>query len=401
MKHHSPHSPANQIRQPESKLSNPIAAEHLKQNVDKIKRAWESKVREQVPKSREQTSFVLVNTLQDFLDELADAIQLGRVTENHFSSASGMSKAHGGQRAGFEGYFLPQLLKEFSILRKVVNDEFQGQGVLTFETRSVIDEAIDSVISIAATEFSKVQHAHTQAALEQAEISNRDLEHFAGVAAHDLKSPIATISGYLSLLGEESKEALGEESLNYIDLMQRAAERMRSLIDSLLNYARLAKMECAFRRTNLNNVAEAAIQNLEDAIQNTRAKITVSPLPSVIGDADLLTQVFQNLIGNSIKFRRSEVPEIHIAAKAQGDMWEVSVRDNGIGFDAKFKEEIFALYKKLHGEGQYQGTGIGLATCRKVIELHGGKIWTESEPNVGSTFYFTLQKIDEQVSHLH
>ncbi|MGZ3691522.1 MAG: sensor histidine kinase [Pseudobdellovibrio sp.] len=229
-----------------------------------------------------------------------------------------------------------------------------------------------------------------QSALQKAEASNIDLEHFASVAAHDLKSPLATISGYLELLADEAQDKASKEFLDSIVVMRNAADRMRNLIDRLLEYASLGKSDRPFELVDLNVVMQSVLQNLHDTTAKTKASITFVKLPTVKGDANLLTQVFQNLIANSIKFRSEQLPKVQINAVAEHDHFLFSVEDNGIGFDPKDKDGIFALYKKLHGESSYQGAGIGLATCRKVVELHNGQIWADSEPGLGSTFYFTL-----------
>jgi signal transduction histidine kinase len=375
------------------------ASAQLSQDKDKIKALWEKTVRKKVQVAEDQTSLALQNTLETFLNELATNLYQARASSADTPPGQGMSKIHGSQRAKFAGYFLPQLLKEFSILRDVINEDLNDAEVLTHAVRSTIDQTIDSAISSATTEFASVQQANIRVALQRAEASNRDLEQFAAVAAHDLKSPLATISSFLQLLMDESQERLEKESLEYINLMKRAAERMRSLIDRLLEYARLSKLDKPFQSVNMNDAVNSAVQNLNDTIEKTDAKVTWDHLPIVNGDKDLLIQLFQNLIANSIKFHGVQPPRIHIDFKSQDGMALFSLKDNGIGFDPKDKEEIFALYKKLRGEAEYQGTGIGLATCRKVVELHGGRIWAESTLGSGSVFYFTLPRSKSADTH--
>lgn len=365
-------------------------AAQLMQDKGKIKILWEKKVRDKVQSAEGQTSISLLNSIETFLDELAAAIHQSSSGPPSRAEKKGMSVTHGQQRARFAGYYLPQLLKEFSILREVILEDLHDSGHLTYQVELVINNAIDSAISLAATEFTAVQQAAIKAALTKAEVSNRDLEQFAAVAAHDLKSPLATISGYLDLLIDRMGGNLTEESLGDIKVMQKASERMRDLIDRLLDYARLAKMEQHFSKVNLNEVLKSVLQNLHDAIQKSQAQITYGQLPTVKGDAHLLTQVFQNLISNSLKFCEEFPPRVEIDCRAQDDVFLFSLTDNGIGFDPKDKEDIFSLYKRLRGETEYQGTGIGLATCKKAVELHGGRIWADSKPRVGSVFYFTL-----------
>lgn len=365
----------------------------LKSSKSKIKKSWEKKVREQIPAAQGESPIVMLNSLEIFLDELTGVLKLGSIMPG--SIENGMSKIHGQDRAAIVGYFLPQLLTEFSILRQVITEKLYEHEVLTFEVRSLIDKAIDFAISLAATEFVSAQQKNLKAAFMKAEMSNRDLEQFAGIAAHDLKSPLATISGYLDLLEEElSRIPQADAEVEYITVMKNASARMLSLIDRLLDYSRLTKTPRPFQSVNLNEVIKNSLQNLSSAIKETNTKIVYDDLPTVLGDSDMLTQVFQNLFANSIKFSGPESPNIHVSVDSNKfpGVWLFAVKDNGIGFDPKDKENIFTLYKSLHTENKYQGAGIGLATCRKVIEFHGGRIWAESDFRKGSQFFFTLPK---------
>ncbi|XGC80698.1 ATP-binding protein [Bdellovibrio bacteriovorus] len=372
---------------------NKKAADVLRTHREKIRSEWEKKVRSVlVSQAKDKSSAEMLNTLQLFLNEVILKIERNDKT-NHSEIYQGMSGEHGGARATFRGYFLPDLLKEFSILRQILNKELHDHGVLSYEVRSIIDESIDSVVSSAATEFATVRKQGIQDALSDAEESNRELDQFALVAAHDLKSPLATISSYLELLKEELPATADSDSIKYIETMQKASSRMMSLIDSLLNYSRLTTPIKEFKSVDINEILKSTEQNLEKVMQETGARLVYKNLPKVLGDNDFINQLFQNLISNSIKFRSSESPEITISAEDNGVMWKFILQDNGIGFDPTYKDEIFKLYKKLHGTDTYQGSGIGLATCRKVVELHGGKIWADSTPGQGTRFYFTLPKL--------
>lgn len=366
------------------------AAAQLAKDKGKIKVLYEKRVRDKVQSAESQTSIALLDSVEVFLDELSAALEQSALESPCDIGKKGMSKMHGEQRAKFVGYFLPQLLEEFSILREVILEDLNDSKCLTYQVGVIINSAIDSAISLAATEFTAVQQTTIKEALEKAEASNKNLEHFAAVAAHDLKSPLATISGYLGLLTDVAGQQLAEDALSFINVMQKASERMRNLVDQLLDYARLTEMNKPFHLVDLNEVMKAVLQNLHDTIQKTQAKITYERLPTVNGDTQLITQVFQNLIANSIKFRGDRPPQIEIGFSVQNDMFLFSLTDNGIGFAPKDKEDMFGLYKKLHGYAEDQGAGIGLATCKKVVELHGGRIWADSKPGVGSTFYFTL-----------
>lgn len=373
-------------------VQNKFASTHLIKNKGVIKAVWEKKVRDHVQAAEDQTSIALLNSIEFFLDELAVALDQSTLESSYDASKRGMSKLHGQKRAKFAGYFLPQLLKEFSILREVIIENLHQAEALSFQIVLILNSAFDVATSLAATEFANAQLASVKTALEKAEKSNKELEHFAAIAAHDLKSPLATISGYLDLLAEDNSESLKPETREYIRVMQKTSGRMSSLIDQLLDYARLAERNKPFSDVDLNHVVESVIQNLHDTILKTQAEITYTSLPIVKGDADLLSQVFQNLIANSLKFHGKQPPVIQINSILQDENFLLSVKDNGIGFDKKHSEDIFALYKQLHGSAEHQGVGIGLATCKKVIELHGGRIWADSVPTQGSIFYFTLPR---------
>lgn len=361
------------------------AAEHIRKCHTLIKNNWEDKVREQIANSNQQTSKSLVNSLTIFLEDLANFVEQGYYIYNP-SKDAGMSKEHGKFRASFSGYFLPQLLKEFSLLREVLNSSLQNENLLTYNVRFIIDKILDESISQAATEFAMIQKNAVEDALSKAQQSNQALEHFAAIAAHDLKSPLATITSYLDLLKDESDE----KNIRYIELCLGASVRMRSLIDSLLSFAKLSTKQKELEPVDLNEIVDLTKKNLAETITKNSALIEASHLPVVMGDKDLLTQLFQNLIANAIKFKSNNPPYIQISFEEKDHNFILALKDNGIGFDPKYKEDIFTLYKKL--SGKYSGSGIGLATCRKILELHGGKIWVESAIDKGSTFFFSLNK---------
>lgn len=368
------------------------AAEYIRKNIKFIGHNWEAKVREQIENSNQQTSLSLINSLNLFLEDLADLIEQGYYLLRA-TPALGMSQEHGKFRASFSGYFLPQLLKEFSLLREVLNICLQKEKLLTYDVRFIIDKFLDESTSRAATEFTLVQNKTTADALDKAQQSNYALEHFAAIAAHDLKSPLATITSYLDVLNEEYDAKKDTQHLKYIQLSLEASARMRSLIDSLLSFAKLSTKQKDLESIDLNVIVDFAKKNLADTIKKNSAVIEINPLPVVMGDKDLLTELFQNLMANSIKFKSQNPPHIQISSQSENDYYIIAVKDNGLGFDPKYKEDIFTLYKKL--SGKHTGSGIGLATCRKILELHDGKIWAESALGQGSTFYFSLKKVSK------
>jgi signal transduction histidine kinase len=219
--------------------------------------------------------------------------------------------------------------------------------------------------------------------------SNAELEEFAFVAAHDLQEPLRKIIGFGQLL--ESREAeLGEEPADMIRRMVGATRRMQELIDDLLKYSRVGRAKSAPERVRARDALDRALANLETAVADGAATVTAGDLPTVTADEGQLVQLFQNLVGNAIKFRGEKPAVVRVEAERRGREWVFSVRDEGIGFEPRFSERIFVVFERLHSKAAYPGTGIGLALCKKIVERHGGRIWAESEPGKGSSFYFTL-----------
>lgn len=222
--------------------------------------------------------------------------------------------------------------------------------------------------------------------------SNAELEQFAYVASHDLREPLRMVTSFVQLIEQKYQDKLDADGTQYIRFVVDGARRMDGLINDLLEYARVGTHAKEFTAVDCNAAVQVALKNLDVAIRENHAAITVAGLlPTVEGDDVQLTQLFQNLIANGIKFRRAdEPPRIEIAAVRDRNEWVFSVRDNGIGIEPKFFERIFVIFQRLHARDEYSGTGIGLAVCKKIVERHGGRIWVESEPGQGSTFYFIL-----------
>jgi len=220
--------------------------------------------------------------------------------------------------------------------------------------------------------------------------SNRDLEQFAYVASHDLQEPLRAVSGYLGLLQNRHSGQLDAKALEYIAGATGGAQRMQSLITDLLAFARIGTAGREFEVVDLNALLDSALDGLCVSIQETDAVITRDPLPKLRVDATQIVQLFQNLIGNAIKFRAERRPEIHVGATREESRWRLSVRDNGIGLEPQYRDRIFMIFQRLHSRREYSGTGIGLAICKRIVERHGGEIGVESKPNQGSTFNFTL-----------
>ncbi len=221
--------------------------------------------------------------------------------------------------------------------------------------------------------------------------SNDELEQFAYVVSHDLQEPLRMVESYLRLIEKRYAGKLDEAGHEFIAFAVDGAKRMQTLIHDLITYSRVGTRGKAFSATDLESVLADALANLKIALEECGGKVTHDALPSLSADPTQLLQLFQNLIGNAIKFRRADTsPAIHVSAEKQGAKWLFGIRDNGIGIDPQFFDRIFVVFQRLHERHDYPGTGIGLAVCKKIVERHGGRIWVESKPGEGTTFFFTI-----------
>ncbi len=219
--------------------------------------------------------------------------------------------------------------------------------------------------------------------------SNADLERFAYAASHDLQEPLRMVTNYLQLLERRYRGKLDENATTFIGFAVDGAQRMQSMVNDILNYSRVGRSD-QLAPVAVNVPVSQALANLSLAVQEQAAVIDVEQLPVVMGERSQLVQLFQNLLSNALKFRSQEPPRIHITAQREGAMWRFAIRDNGLGIDRQYSERIFVMFQRLHRREEYPGSGVGLALCKKIVEWHRGRIWVESEPGKGSTFYFTL-----------
>jgi PAS domain S-box-containing protein len=222
------------------------------------------------------------------------------------------------------------------------------------------------------------------------EQKNKELEQFAYITSHDLQEPLRTISSFVERFQDLYKDKLDDTALKFLHFISQGSERMKTLIKDLLDYSRIGRQK-ELVQVDCNEIVNTVLADLNTAIDESNAKIKSERLPVICGYSTEIKQLFQNLVTNAIKFRKKGViPEVHIAFRSIEGGWEFSVQDNGIGIDEQHSERIFVIFQRLHTRTEYEGTGIGLSHCKKIVELHGGKIWIKSNPGEGSTFYFTI-----------
>jgi len=260
---------------------------------------------------------------------------------------------------------------------------------ITVRLQQISDETVMLVVVRDISERKRVERELEQSKLEL-ERSNMELEQFASIASHDLQEPLRVMAGFTKLLAKRYHGQLDAEADEYINFVVDGTGRMQRLIHDLLTYSRVGTRRKAFQWTDCEVILDQALSNLKVAIEESGAQVTRDPLPKIMADGTQFEQLFQNLIGNAIKFHGDAKPVIHIMAESKDQEWLFSVGDHGIGIDPKYVDRIFMIFQRLHTRQEYPGTGLGLAICKKIVERHGGRIWVESEVGKGSTFYFTI-----------
>jgi light-regulated signal transduction histidine kinase (bacteriophytochrome) len=262
------------------------------------------------------------------------------------------------------------------------NGGFRGyRGVARNITRRKANEA-------------RIREAHDELEKKARELarSNEELQQFAYVASHDLQEPLRMISSYTQLIARRYGDRLDGDAREFMGFIVDGAARMKQLIEDLLAYSRVGTRGRELQPTESAAALSKALVNLRAAQEASGASVTHGELPVILADGQQVTQLFQNLIGNAMKFRAEEPPKIHVACEERPDLWVFTVRDNGIGLDPQYSDRIFMMFQRLHTKAEYPGTGIGLAICKKIVDRHGGRIWVESQPGKGCTFGFTIPR---------
>jgi light-regulated signal transduction histidine kinase (bacteriophytochrome) len=268
----------------------------------------------------------------------------------------------------------------------------------SFEKVNRLQEAL----AVAQTEIQQLvaqnKQLQTELAVAQAsserlrflEASNEDLTQFAYAVSHDLQEPLRMITSYLQLVAQRYEDQLDEEAREFIGYAVGGANRMRQLIIDLLAYSQIGHEHQGFTQVDLEKILQQVLFNLAVQIREANIQITHDPLPTIMANKTQMLQLLQNLLSNAVKFRTADTPKIHLSAQQQASNWIIQVSDNGIGIEPELTPKVFAIFQRLHTNEEYPGTGIGLATCKKIIQNHQGSIWVESEPGVGSIFSFSI-----------
>lgn len=368
-------------------------ADRIMKEKQRILELWSQKVRQMVPASHAARKAVLMNQIPDFMDNLSINVSVDRdLAHENKSDTSEANREHGEQRANIVEYSLAEVFKEYELLRLTISEVLREDGAIPPEDFDRINQYIDQAVARAGCEFVEIRQTQVEELGADLKRSNEDLERFAAIVAHDVRSPLSTIFSFAGLLDED----LGEKSpavQKSLGIITANAQRLMILVERLLEYSTINSKQIEFKPVDLNEVIAATMMNLKTLIEDTNTSVICDKLPIINGDAALCIQLFQNLISNSIKFRKQDS-----TVKIQIDLyeetvseWRLCVSDDGIGFDSSMKEKIFEPFKTLNTK-EYSGSGLGLATCRRVVEMHGGKIWAESEFGLGSKFYFTFAK---------
>jgi signal transduction histidine kinase len=337
------------------------------------------------------TQKAILNILDDFGDEKQRLEDTQRAVLNILDDSNEERSRQGEMHRA-----LLNILEDFGDEKRRLEDT--QRAVLNilddFEEEKRKVETANSELRREVSERSAAEHALREKTDALAR-SNAELEQFAYVASHDLQEPLRMVSSYVQLFEKRYANQVDAQAKKYIDYAVEGAKRMQALIGGLLEFSRVGRVDEPSGRVDMSAALEQALLNLRSSIEESRAVVTHGPLPVLTGNASRLAQVFQNLVGNAIKFHRTdEPPVVHVSALRKRREWLFAVRDNGIGIDPQYLDRIFVIFQRLHTRAEYPGTGIGLSICKKVIEHHGGRIWVESKPGAGTTFHFTVPRDD-------
>lgn len=349
----------------------------IRTSKEKIFQEWEIVSLDKLQGSSDRPRTVIRVHLPHILDALCTILETGI-----YKNPVEISKIHGQQRFTFGDYNLHEVLEEYSLLKNIIFDEMILKNSLNLDSIRLIDKFFDSASSVAAVEFTELREQQLKNISNNLEISNFDLQTYAAIAAHDLKSPTATIIGFTQLVLEEAAR-LPKEVIRSIQTIEKISLRMLSLIDRLLEYSKIESSNAKKEIFSLMAAAEEAKLNLNSDINAANAEFIFHNLSSFIGDRILFAQLFQNIFANSLKFKSPDRSlKIEVTTSLDRNSLVLTIRDNGIGFDPKWNSEIFQPFKK--GDTEIAGNGLGLATVKKIVSMHGGTVSASGRPNEGA-----------------
>ncbi len=329
----------------------------------------------------------------------AQAGEFGFNEEKYMAALSGVAVIDEEEIKEVAGYLfeLASYISESGYTKYKLQEKTDNQELIIRERTEELEKSREEILnSLNETEKQKKAIEKLNRKLNKTLIelkrSNEELEQFAYVASHDLQEPLRMVSSYTQLLANKYEGKLDDKADTYIHFAVDGATRMQGLINNLLDYSRVSTRGKQFQPVDCNRILDTALTALKNRIEDAHAVVTSSELPEIYCDEDQMTRVFLNLIGNAIKFNGEKVPVISISAEPDKDFWLFKIADNGIGIDPKYNEKIFVIFQRLHSRQEYEGNGIGLSICKRIINRHGGDIWLESKPGEGTTFFFTIPK---------
>lgn len=363
-------------------------AKLLKDQRDEIIRLWEQEVlTENQSHGTLNQTLLLRKHLPELLNSLSEKLEKEAESGTRVDTAW-VYEWHG---LPLDTLNLPEVIREYSLFRLTLNNLLVSESTKDIgRVHQCLDEAIMSSVSQLA-DVREEQYRQLNKSLKR---SNDDLKRFAAVVAHDVRSPLSTIFGYVGLLEEELGESKSAQTQQTLNVLSSTSQRLLTMVEKLLDYSTLAGEKLEPQSVSLNKIITDVLSDLKYLVDETHSKVFVHSLPTVKGDSVLLGQLFQNLIANSIKFRKANTGAIiRIGLLEETDeCWTFYLKDEGIGFEPEMSEIIFEPFKRLHSKEEYKGSGLGLGTCRRVVELHGGKIWAKGSKNEGAIFKFTIYK---------
>lgn len=360
----------------------------IRENKDKILVRWEILSREMFPSASDKSRVAVRDHLPQLTDALCDVIESGV-----FEKPETLGESHGRQRFSFGDYTLSQVMEEYWLLKKVIMDELEKENQIVMSHIRLINHFFESAATSAACEFSNLSENKLRHLVHFLEISNQDLERFSAVAAHDLRSPVATIIGYSDLIMDDIMDD-HEDLTSNVQVIKTTSQRMLSLIDQLLEYTKVGKSVLAKQVFSLEKAAQNAVDNLKKQFADANAQIRIEDLPQMMGDEILFSQLFQNLIANSLKFKSNQRPcLITVRGRQVNDRIYISVKDNGMGFDPSLNQEIFEPFKRGNNIRNIKGSGLGLATVKKIVDLHGGTVLALGRVDEGAEFNIEVPRV--------